>query len=103
MQHYIRFESIQRYIKLLGKNPEGDWKILFSIFGGFTFLLCAFSGFMLYQINAGEIFLAEKKDYQALRTIDRTKLKMLMDQFGASDRRFEMLKAEKPVLVDPGL
>lgn len=96
-------ERWSRYLQRIGRNPEADWRLLFSCFIVLATLLLAFSGVMLYRINVGEIFLAEKKDSGTLRTIDRDKLKELTQKFKLSDRQFEALKAEKPGLVDPGV
>lgn len=103
MNTHFYVTEFKRYLASLGRNPELDWRVLFILFIVLSFCVLAFNGVMLYRINAGEIFLAEKKDSQAVRTIDRAKLKALTDQFNASDRRFEDLKVRKPALVDPGL
>lgn len=103
MNTYFHITELKRRLATLGRNPELDWRVLFVLFVVVSFCLLAFNGVMLYRINAGEIFLAEKKDSQAVRTIDRAKLKALTDRFTASDRRFAELKARKPALVDPGL
>ncbi len=103
MPTYFHIENIKRYIASIGRNPEIDWRVLFVLFVAGSLLLLAFNGVMLYRINAGEIFLAEKKDSQAVRTIDRAKLKVLTEKFKLSDRRFEALKADRLVVVDPGV
>ncbi|MEK9132060.1 MAG: hypothetical protein AAB447_04095 [Patescibacteria group bacterium] len=103
MEIKLHTEGLNRYIGKLGKNPEADWKLLFVCFIALAVSLLAFSGVMLYRINAGEIFLAEKKDTQELRTIDRERLKELISAFKLSDRQYQLLKADRPVLVDPGL
>jgi hypothetical protein len=103
MRINFHIDGVKRYVHKLGKNPEADWKLLFGLFVTLAVLLLAFSGFILYQIYQGEIFLAEKHDPRTLRTIDRNKLKELIGQFKLSDGHFEELKADKPVLVDPGL
>ncbi|MEN9614367.1 MAG: hypothetical protein RLZZ347_674 [Candidatus Parcubacteria bacterium] len=103
MQLQFHYDGVKRYVQKLGKNPAADWQLLFGLFVLFLLAILAFSGFILYQINEGDIFLAEKKDSQTIRTIDRDALKMLVGQFKLSDRRFEELKADKPGLVDPGI
>ena len=103
--------STKKFTKLIPKrhpgfyavNPQRDWKRIVVGFLAIVLISLAIHGYIFWKINKGEIFLANGVNEENVQTIDRTKLKQLMDYYDSREARLAGLHASTTPMRDPSL
>jgi len=104
------------YKKLLGKirigerprsdeimRPHRDWVVILVGFLIFVAFIISFSIFVFFKINKGEFFTVAQSGGSLVDTLDRNKLKEVVEEFNAKQAKFSELKNRGPVGSDPSL
>lgn len=102
-KHFSYFKFKRKYHRRNLIRPARDWKIILFIFSITNITIAIFSAYLFLQINKGEIFLVEPPQTTFVDTIDREKLTKTLMLFEEKINNFEVLKRNKPTLVDPAL
>ncbi|MDP6387962.1 MAG: hypothetical protein QGG63_01670 [Candidatus Pacebacteria bacterium] len=107
-------KNIARFFKGKGKQPgEGiayyisdakhAWKIIILVFMVLNIGIIAFSSYLFFQINDGDIFTVEQDIMISVETIDRTLLRETLSSFEEMERELEDLRERRSRIVDPSL
>ena len=84
-------------------TPRSDWRTLFIIFTILVIAVGSASFYIFVQIERDEIFLAKAKEGEQLRvrTFNAQKLKDTLKAFEQKNSDLDMLRAERPSIIDP--
>lgn len=72
-------------------NPYAHWYSILLLFMSVCIVEASVAGYVFYKINKGEIFLSEKKDGGITDTLDREKLKRVVEEYNSKELRFTEL------------
>jgi len=98
----ILSRELLRSLRMVGGEPQRDWKLLLSLTFFAAFIVAVFSLFLLVAVS--------KKDSMSLlveegrvESIKRDHLREVVASLESRRQAFEALKNKAPVFVDPSL
>lgn len=84
-------------------DPKHVWRGIIYVFVVVNIGIIAFSGYLFFHINEGDIFKIEDDITVTIDTIDRTLMREILESFDATEIEFEALKKNRPSVIDPSL
>src|SRR3989338_36148 len=82
-------------------TPRSDWRTLFIIFTILVIAVGSASFYIFVQIERDEIFLHKEGEQLRARTFNTQKLKETLKAFEQKNADLDMLRAERPSIIDP--
>lgn len=99
---FKRFLQLRDKDKLkMEMTPHSDWRTLVIIFTILILAVGSASFYIFVQIDRDEIFLAKEGEQLRARTFNTQKLKDTIRVFEQRQADLEMLRAERPSIIDP--
>lgn len=101
---FKRFLQLRDKDKLkMEMTPHSDWRTLVIIFAILVIAVGAASFYIFIQIERDEIFLAEEMEKVDMKTFDTQKLEDTIQAFEQRKEDLEILRAERPRIIDPSI
>lgn len=99
-----RFFQLREKDKLkMEMTPHSDWRTLVIIFAILVIVAGALSFYIFIQIDRDEIFLAKEAGSVSVRTFNTQKLKDTIKIFEQRKRDLEVIRLERPHIIDPSI
>lgn len=95
------FGGKQRVSEVAEINPSRDWKAILAFVFVAGVMIIGFSAFLYWKINSGGFLTTFIKNDLPIETIDRGELKKIIGIYESKEKKFQILKNEKPVAIDP--
>ncbi|MDO8572735.1 MAG: hypothetical protein Q7S11_03135 [bacterium] len=110
MKNFDIKRILKRFVQLRDKDklkmemtPHSDWRMLFVIFTILIVAVGSASYYIFLRIQHDDIFLAKENEMVRVRTFNTQKLKDTIGIFEQRKKELEMLRAEKPSIIDPSI
>ena len=84
-------------------TPHRDWRRLVIIFAIFVIAVGAASFYIFIQIERDEIFVAKEGEKVSARMFNTQKLKDTIKTFEQKSADIEILRTERPRIIDPSV
>lgn len=84
-------------------DPKHAWKVTIFVFTVLNVGIIAFSVYLFFQINEGDIFKIKQDATITVNTIDRTLLSDTLEIFEKRENELKELKKNRPGIIDPSL
>lgn len=84
-------------------NIKRDWSVILLVFSLLVIISLVFSIYLFSQISKGEIFIVHLEKTDGIEAIDKELLQKTLSFFEDKENRFNELRENKPIFVDPSL
>lgn len=98
----ILSRELLRSLRMVGGEPQRDWKLLLSLTFFAVFIVVLFSLFLLVAVSK-KVDISLLVEEARVESIKRDRLKEVVSSLESRHQTFEALKNKAPVFVDPSI